>query len=583
VVNSKPLLAIKEIMVEFAAIQEDILLLALQRQGLTKGKAHGKNGRKGAWNLHCPWKHKHTPGMENDSECTYWPRQDDDTPPGFKCLHASCDKRDIKALIRWMRTKDPEFNEDFAELAKEKREQARKAGKAGVEAWEIMLAQNTLAQHGTNFVHIKEQQQWLHFGGARWIVEKTDLMLHLVKQTAIALGPPGKGIIKVSNLTAAERIARTEREIAKTADQFDQKLELFNHQAGTFDTVSLTDREHRREDYITKCAAAAYRPGAPCPLFEAFLDRIFAGDADMIAYVWRTLGYCLTGETDEHVFFNLWGKGRNGKTVLVETIAEVMGDYAQSAPPSLFVMTHNEQHPTALADLAGKRFVYTSELSAGQAWNVETIKRLTGGDSMKARKMRENFWEFKPQCKLFIAGNHKLTIRRLDDAIKERLHLWPFTVRIPRPERDRGLKRKLLEERDGILARAAEGLRDWRRSDNGLDPPRVVLEATAAYFEEEDTLGNWLSECCEVDPEGRKKLQEKFADLYQSYVAWLTAAGVQSIPTKIAFGRQLDEKGFPDSGGAHNVAIRVRLRLRDDAGAKKPDGSTGNYNDMDFP
>ncbi len=253
---------------------------------------------------------------------------------------------------------------------------------------------------------------------------------------------------------------------------------------------------HRRTDANTKIATAT--PRGECPAWQDFLGTVTRGDAELEAYLQRVVGYCLTGVTSEHALFFLYGTGANGKSVFVTTVSGSRVGYATFAPMDSFMAAMGERHPTDMAGLRGARLVTATETEQGRRWAESKLKTLTGGDKITARFMRQDFFEFIPQFKLIIAGNHKPAIRNVDEAMRRRLHLIPFTVTIPPNQRDQKLPEKLLAERDGILAWAVDGCREWQRI--GLKPPAAVAAATKEYFEAEDSLGRWLDERCERGP-----------------------------------------------------------------------------------
>jgi putative DNA primase/helicase len=252
-------------------------------------------------------------------------------------------------------------------------------------------------------------------------------------------------------------------------------------------------RAHRAESYMTKITAIA--PGGECPLFLAFLNRITGSNRELVAYVQRAFGYALTGLTREHALFFAYGAGANGKSVLLSTVAGILGDYHRTAPIETFTAANGERHPTDLASLRGARLVSATETEEGRRWAESRIKQLTGGDVIAARFMRQDFFEFLPAFKLFIAGNHKPSLRSVDEVIRRRFHLVPFAVTIPADERDGELAEKLKSEWPGILAWLIEGCLEWQAE--GLRPPSAVLDATAAYLEAEDAIAAWIDERCE--------------------------------------------------------------------------------------
>jgi putative DNA primase/helicase len=269
---------------------------------------------------------------------------------------------------------------------------------------------------------------------------------------------------------------------------------------------------------MTKVTTAT--PGGDCPIWRQFLVEITGDDAELQAYLQRMAGYTLTGSTQEHALFFLYGTGANGKSVFVNTLATILGDYATNAPMDTFMETRTDRHPTDMAGLRGARFVAAIETEQGKRWAESKLKNLTGGDKISARFMRQDFFEFFPQFKLFVAGNHRPAIRNIDEAMKRRLHLIPFTITVPPERRDKNLQQKLLAERDGILAWAVQGCLDWQRHGR-LSPPQRVVDATEEYFEAEDALGRWLDERC-VREANAKSLT---AELFNDWKPWAEAAG----------------------------------------------------------
>jgi putative DNA primase/helicase len=219
-------------------------------------------------------------------------------------------------------------------------------------------------------------------------------------------------------------------------------------------------RGHRPEDHLTKITAVA--PSGDCPLWLAFLDRIFGGNTELIGYVQRMLGYSLTGSTREQAMFFGYGTGGNGKSVLIDTVAGILDDYHTTAPIETFAATSGDRHPTELARLGGARLVTAVETEEGRRWAETRIKTLTGGDRIAARFMRQDFFEFKPQFKLFIVGNHQPLLRTVDEAIRRRFNMVPFEVTIPVDERDGTLGGRLKSEWPGILQWMINGCGYWQ-------------------------------------------------------------------------------------------------------------------------
>ena len=226
----------------------------------------------------------------------------------------------------------------------------------------------------------------------------------------------------------------------------------------TIDLNTGIERPSDPRDYITKIAAvAAADPGTPHPLWDAFLARVTDNNPELIGFLQRFLGYCMTGETSEHVLLFLYGTGANGKSVFVNTVSGIFGDYAIIAPMELFMASKHERHPTEIAKLRGARLVVAQETEKGRRWDTTKIKSLTSDDKLTGRFMRQDFFDFTPTHKLIITGNHKPSLRTVDEAMRRRLLLVPFTVQIPPGERDPRLAEKLSAEWPAILRWMIDG------------------------------------------------------------------------------------------------------------------------------
>ncbi len=248
-------------------------------------------------------------------------------------------------------------------------------------------------------------------------------------------------------------------------------------------------------------------------------------------------GYALTGSIQEHALFFGYGTGANGKTTFVNTITRCIADYHRTAPIETFTESHSDRHPTELAGLRGARLVTAVETEEGRRWAESKIKALTGGDKIAARFMRQDFFEYTPQFKLLIVGNHKPSLRTVDEAIRRRFNLIPFTVTIPPQERDEKLPHKLRAELPGILAWMIEGCLAWQQ--RGLDPPKIVTDATEAYLIAEDSFTAWLEQAGERDP----SVWERSSDLFASWSAYATKAG-EFVGSQKRFTQKFESQGF---------------------------------------
>jgi len=315
-------------------------------------------------------------------------------------------------------------------------------------------------------------------------------------------------------LAAMVTLARSFPSIVVRHGALDRDPMLLNVSNGVLDLRTGVLREHRREDMITKLAPVDYDPTATCARFERFMDEIMAGDADLVAFLQRYLGYCLTGDVREHVLAFWHGTGCNGKSLLALVLLHVMGDYAgKAAPDLLFRSELTDRHPTELADLHGLRLVVCNETTRGRSWDEGTVKDVTGGDRIRARRMREDFWEFDPTHKIVVFGNHKPRIACVDDAMRRRLRLVPFAVSFE-GSKDTGLLDILKAEAPGILRYFVEGGRAWVAG--GLPVPGAVRAATDDYMRDEDTVGQFLDRECRFEPDAKIARKE----LRAHYVRW---------------------------------------------------------------
>jgi putative DNA primase/helicase len=281
--------------------------------------------------------------------------------------------------------------------------------------------------------------------------------------------------------------------------------------------------KHDRSQRISKIAAAAYNPAAPRPVFDAFLERILP-DKELRDFMQRWFGYAMTGDTSEQKLAFLYGQGRNGKSTLIDVVALIMADYASTIPIETLTGSEQRKGSDATPDLVrlpGARFVRASEPEQGQKMKESLIKALTGGEAIMIRRMMQEFVEIVPQFKLTISGNYKPEVRGADDGIWRRIMLIPFLEQIPAEEVDRQLPRRLWEERDGILAWMVEGCLAWLR--DGLNPPKVVADATREYRAESDPVRTFLETVCTITGRNTDKVIAR--ELNDAFNGWMAANG----------------------------------------------------------
>ena len=405
------------------------------------------------------------------------------------------------------------------------------------------LALKFTRKHRNLLRYVAKWARWLIWNSTVWIEDETlrafDLSRAICRKASSACSHPKirAAVASAKTVAAVERLAKADRAHAATTEQWDADLWLLNTPGGVVDLRTGRLRSHQQVDYMTKITAAA--PGAriECPLWLSFLDRVTGGDAELKAFLQRVAGYALSGVTEEHALFFLYGTGRNGKGVFLNTLTRLLGGYATIAGMETFTASPHDRHPADLAALRGARLVAAQETEEGRNWAETRIKALTGGDPISARFMRQDFFTYTPQFKLFIAGNHKPGLRNVDEAIRSRFNLIPFTVFIPAQERDAKLEKKLQAEWPGILQWAIEGCLEWQRI--GLAPPKAVTEATEEYMEAEDTIATWIAACCVTS----RYNAEISSTLYGSYKTWADAANEDAMSHK-RFSQALAARGY---------------------------------------
>lgn len=409
---------------------------------------------------------------------------------------------------------------------------------------EEALALRFSRQYARELRYVSGWHHWIRWDGNRWTQDNTlhvfDLARGICRAASAECGESEKAIVLrlASRATSAavERLAAVDRRHAATVDQWDANPWLLNTPTGSVDLCTGEVHQHRREDYVTKLTATGPADGG-CVSWLHFLDRITNNDPELQSFLQRMIGYSLTGSTREHALFFLYGTGANGKSVFLSTISGLLADYAKTAPASSFTASLTEQHTTDMAGLRGARFVTAIETEDGARWAESKIKSLTGGDKIAARFMRCDFFEFVPEFKLVIAGNHKPGLRSVDEAMRRRLHLVPFTVTIPEHERDPSLGEKLRAEFPGILAWAIQGCLNWQKE--GLNPPPVVREATADYLAAEDAIGRWLEDRCVLG----QGCWTAASALFFDWQTWCNQTGERGFSQK-RFTQQLEARGF---------------------------------------
>lgn len=420
--------------------------------------------------------------------------------------------------------------------------------------------------HGDDLRYVHQWSKWLVWAGNRWMDDNTGEVYRRAKSVARALydeaatHPDEKQrerlarwaiqCEKAERINAMIAMARSEPGIALLPSQLDRDVCLFNCADGTIDLRTGTLQPHRRDDYLTKLSPVTYggdESGGESPLWETTIDTIFGSRTELIAYVQRLLGYCLTGDVREQIAPIWWGGGANGKSTIFTAVLEVMGDYAIHGARGLLLQKQSESHPTELFDLFGRRLVVCSETDDSQRLNEALIKDMTGGERIRARRMREDFTEFDATHKVILATNHKPQVAGTDHAIWRRIRLIPFEVKFWDPslpenasrqpdehKQDKQLTDKLRAEYSGVLRWLVAGCLDWQR--HGLQTPACVMEATKEYQSDEDTLGSFIKRCCTLDANARVSASA-FVEAYKEFTGnkYMTHRRMNKLMTERGF------------------------------------------------
>jgi putative DNA primase/helicase len=436
---------------------------------------------------------------------------------------------------------------------------------------EIGNAERLVDLHGQYLRYCYLWEKWLVWDKTRWAMDTRGRIKRKAKDTIrriyeeagkVADEDKRKAIAKHAmnserdaKIKAMLSLAESEPGIPVIPDELDVNPWLLNCLNGTLDLRTGELREHRREDLITKRIPVAYDPQALCPKWDGFLDRIMDGNENLIFFLQRAVGYSLTGNTGEQCLFFCYGTGANGKSTFLDTILTMVGDYGRKTDFATFLVARQDSIRNDIARLKGARFVPAIEVGDGKKLAEIIVKELTGGDTITARFLFKEFFEFKPQFKIWLAANHKPLIYGTDWAIWRRIRLIPFNVTIPEDERDPDLAGKLAEELPGILAWAVRGCLEWW--ENGLNPPQEVIQATDEYRDEMDVLSGFIDECCIINT----IVKATAKDLYEAYEAWCEDNGESPIK-KRTFGSKLKEKGFaPAKSGGKRMWRGVGLKV----------------------
>ncbi len=400
-------------------------------------------------------------------------------------------------------------------------------------------------------------KRWFIWNGSCWEPDKTKKFLDYADRTVQKiyieasktgnedrrkeLGKWAKASEAATKKKGMLELAEGIQAIVITPDKLDRNPWLFNTLNYTLDLSNgeAEPQDHRQTDYLTKIAPVKYDPDASCPKWKKFLNEIFGCNEELIVFIQRAVGYSLTGDTSEQCLFFCHGNGKNGKTVFFETLKMLFGDYFGKCPTEMIMNQNGNRIPSDVASLKGKRFAVASEVEENKRLAESRVKDLTGGDTIVARKMHNDWFEFEPTHKLWLYGNHKPVIHGVDTGIWRRMKLIPFEVTISEGKRTpmNQLLKTFKKELSGILNWALQGYMTYR--EQGLSEPGAVKTATEDYRTEMDVTKQFISECCLVDD----TISISTNELYDKYKGWCEENGEYVLSSR-KFIIKLNEKGF---------------------------------------
>lgn len=450
------------------------------------------------------------------------------------------------------------------------------------QTWEeVHLARRLAKQIRGRLVYVRERSMWVAFDGRRWLERADHIAVQECKRLHDELWRELGELPAAERTTAAVRfvqstgtkrridstigLARSEPGINVSQTDFDTHPWLLNVENGVLDLRSGELLPHDPELRLTQLAAVTYDPDARSELWERFIQDVTCGDDQIANFLQQSFGLALTGDVSDEVLICHNGGGCNGKSTALEAVGKMLGDYAAVAPPGLFTARSFDSHPTEIAALHGKRFVTAIEQEANRALRESLVKSLTGGDTIRTRRMREDFWEMRPTWHIHVAYNRAPRLTGTDDGIRRRLRVVPWAASFKdRP--DLTIKERLIgeAERPGILAWCLEGLRR-RLAVGRLESPAAVMVATDEYLDDEDLVGRFIADRCVEGARYETEIRSALA----AFRAWMLEDGtprhVIDGYTVNVLGRELARRGFPkrrpDSGPHRKRTVYVGLSV----------------------
>lgn len=402
------------------------------------------------------------------------------------------------------------------------------------------------------YVPGKTNGTWWVWAGHVWVedlkLEAETRIRALLREEALSLERQGRaGGKEGAPLRAAARriqsaagikavIGLLKAKLAISIEQFDREPWWLNTPEGVLDLRNRTRRESRPGDYLAKSTTVSPKEG-PAPLWSAFLEKLTGGDAELEGFLRRYMGYCLTSDISAKVLVFAWGSNTDtGKSTFVRTVRAILGSYARTTNVQAFMSASKRDVPDNIAQLVGVRLTTATEPGQGQEWNDEMLKAILGDDEIQVRKFFGSWFDFRPQFKIFIAGNHEPELKQVTDSMRRRILIVPMNQKVPLEEQISRLDEKMVEQEGAaILAWMVRGCVEWQAE--GLRPPEAVRATTDRYWQQMDTLGRWVLEQCEL----RTGAQSSRADLYHAWAQWCRSNGHRP-GNDLSFKQDLDAR-----------------------------------------
>lgn len=447
---------------------------------------------------------------------------------------------------------------------------------------DIYNSRQFCADHQGKLLYVHPAKKWMLWDGSRWFWCDAKQEVTAAKQTAdkildiacndLKADPNNPKLIKNLNhatktqderrLNAMVNLSTSEPSISiGSMDQLDNDPMLLCTRNGVVNLKGGNLLAHDPSMLITRQCNVEFDLNAKCPMWDKFISEIFMGNDDLIRYVQRAIGYSITGLVDEEVLFFMFGFGANGKSVFINTIFNVLADYAVTTPSSMLSMKSSDAKGRAtpeLTKIVGSRFAVANETQSGERLDEQMVKILVSRERISARHLYSDYFDFKPTHALWVRGNHKPIITGDDHGIWRRIHLIPFERTFTPEEADPSLEHKLIRERNGILRWMIEGCLEWQK--HGLMPPKIIADAGNEYRKESDVLGLWIDELCDKNPD--KKSDQK--SIYDSYRDWCRDGNFRPM-VKAQFTRKLAERGISDGWIGSKVRAYVGITLKSGA------------------